>query len=171
MVARIDHFTLWAVTVRPPLLFWLAAYTFPTAFLTAVLQTAARQKEVPIDSLSWEFTVLTVDETTIQQSPESGVYVRRTYLEGAGWDKKMATLIEPQPMQLVTTMPLIHFKPVEQLKKKTKGLYLCPVYYFPVRTGSGTRPAYVVAVDLKCGMEGADFWIKRGTALLLSLAN
>jgi len=29
----------------------------------------------------------------------------------------------------------------------------------------------VVAVDLKCGQEGSDYWIKRGTALLLSLAN
>lgn len=43
------------------------------------------------------------------------------FLEGAGWDKKGAFLIEPQPMQLVCAMPLIHFKPVEMLKKKAKG--------------------------------------------------
>ncbi|XP_048524356.1 dynein axonemal heavy chain 2 [Dendroctonus ponderosae] len=170
LMARVDHFTTWAVTTHPPMLFWLAAYTFPTGFLTAVLQTAARQNEVPIDSLNWEFTVLSVEETSIQQPPESGVYVRGTFLEGAGWDRKNAILIEPQPMQLVSVMPLIHFKPVEQIKKKSKGLYLCPVYYFPIRTGAANRPAYVVAVDLKCGMEGSDYWIKRGTALLLSLA-
>lgn len=148
----------------------------------------ARSNEVPIDSLSWEFTVLTVDENQIQIAPENGVYVRSTYLEGAGWDKKNATLIEPQPMQLVSGMPLIHFKPVEQLKKKTRGeifflfltnsytlfisgLYSCPCYYFPIRTGSAFRPAFIVAVDLKCGLESADFWIKRGTALLLSLSH
>lgn len=140
LMARMDHFTTWAVTTHPPMLFWLAAYTFPTGFLTAVLQvllvhnfdqklhkfntiqTAARQNEVPIDSLNWEFTVLSVDENSIQQSPESGVYVRGTFLEGAGWDRKNAILIEPQPMQLVSAMPLIHFKPVEQIKKKAKGM-------------------------------------------------
>ncbi|XP_030749874.1 dynein heavy chain 2, axonemal [Sitophilus oryzae] len=171
LVARVEHFTTWSVTTHPPMLFWLAAYTFPTGFLTAVLQTTARQNEVPIDSLSWDFSVLSVEEWTIQQPPETGVYVRGTYLEGAGWDKKNSILVEPQPMQLVCPMPLIHFKPMEQLKKKTKGLYLCPCYYFPVRTGVAGRPAYVVAVDLKCGeIEGSDYWIKRGTALLLSLA-
>ncbi|XP_060528447.1 dynein axonemal heavy chain 2 isoform X3 [Cylas formicarius] len=171
LIARVEHFTAWAETTRAPMLFWLAAYMFPTGFLTAVLQTAARQNEVPIDTLNWEFEVLAVDEAQIQQPPESGVYVRGTYLEGAGWDRKNGVLIEPQPMQLVSPMPLIHFKPVEQAKKRTKGLYLCPCYYFPIRTGSDNRPAYVVAVDLRCGAEGVDFWIKRGTALLLSLAN
>ncbi|KAJ8920059.1 hypothetical protein NQ315_011713 [Exocentrus adspersus] len=169
--ARVDHFAAWAATTHPPLFFWLAAYTFPTGFLTAVLQTCARANEVPIDSLSWDFTVLTVDESQIQVAPENGVYVKHTYLEGAGWDRKNANLIEPQPMQLVCAMPLIHFKPVEQLKKKTRGLYSCPCYYFPIRTGAAFRPAFVVAVDLKSGMESSDFWIKRGTALLLSLAN
>lgn len=36
--ARVDHFAVWAQTLKPPLFFWLAAYTFPTGFLTAVLQ-------------------------------------------------------------------------------------------------------------------------------------
>lgn len=51
------------------------------------------------------------------------------------------------------------------------GLYSCPCYYFPIRTGAPNRPAYVVAVDLKSGVVGADHWIKRATALLLSLSN
>lgn len=87
------------------------------------MQTYARMKEVPIDSLSWDFAVLNIDEASIQMAPESGVYVKNLYLEGAGWDRKNAVLIEPQPMQLVCSMPLIHFKPVEQLKKKTRGRF------------------------------------------------
>ncbi|GLG99036.1 Dynein heavy chain 2, axonemal-like protein, partial [Gryllus bimaculatus] len=100
-----------------------------------------------------------------------GIFVRGTFLEGAGWDRKLMILTEPQPMQLVCTMPVIHFKPVENLKKKTRGIYVSPCYYYPIRSGSGSRPSYVVAVDLKCGNEKPDHWIKRGTALLLSLAN
>ncbi|RZC39320.1 dynein heavy chain 2, axonemal-like [Asbolus verrucosus] len=171
LVARIEHFETWATTMHAPLLFWLTAYTFPTGFLTAVLQTAARATEVPIDTLSWEFSVITVDDSQLVERPETGVYVKGMFLEGAGWDKKNAILIEPQPMQLVCPMPVIHFKPQEVLKRKTRGLYSCPCYYFPIRTGAPNRPAFVVAVDLKCGAENSDFWIKRGTALLLSLAN
>lgn len=77
--------------------------------------------EVPIDTLGWEFIVQTVEEFSIVEKPSSGVYVRGLYLEGAGWDKKNACLIEPQPMQLISNMPLIHFKPCEQAKKRTKG--------------------------------------------------
>lgn len=51
------------------------------------------------------------------------------------------------------------------------GLYSCPTYYFPIRAGAPGMPSFVVAVDLKSGTETSDYWIKRGTALLLSLAN
>ncbi|KAB0795300.1 hypothetical protein PPYR_12139 [Photinus pyralis] len=171
LVGRVEHFLQWAETIKPPLFFWLSAYTFPTGFLTACLQTAARGMEVPIDTLGWEFTVLTVEEHAIVEKPPLGVYVKGLYLEGAGWDKKNAILIEPLPMQLVCAMPLIHFRPVEQLKKRTRGLYQCPAYYYPIRTGMQGWPAFVVAVDLKSGTENSDFWVKRGTALLLSLSN
>lgn len=49
------------------------------------------------------------------------MYVRSTFLEGAGWDQKNSVLVEPDPMQLVCNMPVIHFRPTEQLKKRTKG--------------------------------------------------
>ena len=45
------------------------------------------------------------------------------FLEGAGWDKKNSCLIEAEPMQLVSAMPTIHFKPVENKKKSGKGVY------------------------------------------------
>lgn len=69
LVSRVEHFKEWARTTHPPLLFWLAAYTFPTGFLTAVLQMSARMWSVSIDSLSWEFSVFTVSESTIIEPP------------------------------------------------------------------------------------------------------
>lgn len=51
------------------------------------------------------------------------------------------------------------------------GLYRCPIYYYPERAGSQGRESFVVAVDIKCGSEKANFWIKRATAMLLSLSN
>lgn len=135
-----------------------------------MFQTAARQTQIPIDQLSWEFIIIQIKEELISERPSSGVYIKGLFLEGAGWDNKDTCLVEPKPMQLVYNMPLIHFKPAENLKKKIRGYYNCPCYYFPIRAGVQGRPAYVVAVDLKC-TENADYWIKRGTALLLSLAN
>jgi dynein heavy chain len=46
------------------------------------------------------------------------------YLEGAGWDRKQGTLCEAQSMELVISMPTIHFKPVEHKKKLTRGIFL-----------------------------------------------
>lgn len=56
--------------------------------------------------------------------PQEGVYVRSMFLEGAGWDRKTSSLVEPSPMQLIVNMPVVHFKPVEASKKKTKGMLL-----------------------------------------------
>jgi len=51
------------------------------------------------------------------------------------------------------------------------GKYMCPCYYYPQRCGTQGRQAFVLAVELRSGKENSDFWIKRGTALLLSLAD
>lgn len=51
------------------------------------------------------------------------MYIRGLHLEGAGWDKRNACLIEAEPMQLVCPIPTIHFKPVENKKKTGKGKY------------------------------------------------
>lgn len=77
---------------------------------------------IPIDALGWEFSVQLLDESAFVENPDQGVYVKGTYLEGAGWDKKNSCLVEPLAMQLVSAMPVIHFKPVEQLKKKSRGI-------------------------------------------------
>ena len=89
-------------------------------------------------------------------------------------------LCEPNPMELVVDMPIVHFKPVENKAggekkekkgtRKNSGTYQCPLYMYPVRTGSRERPSFMIMVDLKSGAGDSDFWIKRGTALLLSLA-
>ncbi|KAK5848558.1 hypothetical protein PBY51_006160 [Eleginops maclovinus] len=168
---RVNQFAHWAVTAQPPTLFWLSAFTFPNGFLTAVLQSSARQHNISVDTLSWEFIVSTVDDSNLLYPPKDGVFIRGLYLEGAGWDKKNSCLVEAEPMQMVCPIPTIHFKPVENRKKAAKGVYLCPCYYFPVRSGGAGRPSFVVGVELKSGAVTPDHWIKRGTALLLSLDN
>lgn len=43
---RVSQLQLWAETSQPPTLFWLSGFTFPNGFLTAVLQSYARQQNV-----------------------------------------------------------------------------------------------------------------------------
>jgi len=153
-----------------PKVYWLSGFTYPTGFLTAVLQTTARKNAIPIDTLSFEFTVINQEEKEIPTAPKEGVYVKGMFLEGGGWDLEAGCLVEPEPMELIVAMPIVHFKPVENKRKANKGVYLCPLYMYPVRTGSRERPSFMISLDLKAGTVDPDHWVKRGTACLLSLA-
>jgi len=52
LIQRMDQFEKWATTSHPPMVFWLSGFTFPTGFLTAVLQKAARQNSVSLGGAS-----------------------------------------------------------------------------------------------------------------------
>jgi dynein heavy chain len=89
LILRVDHFAEWSKGLdlntkfsNEPKQFWLGAFTFPTGFLTAVLQKAARKNNVSIDILAWEFIPLQ-DEEIASQTQKDGVYIRNLYLEGA----------------------------------------------------------------------------------------
>ena len=180
LTARLEQIRGW-ISGSYPGVYWLAGFTYPSCFLTAVLQTTARKNQIPIDTLGFEYQVMTQEEKDLEkEAPDEGVYVKDMYLEGAGWDMDNLCLCEPNPMELVVDMPIVHFLPAEtkaggdgkkeKKKEKKQGSYQCPLYMYPVRTGSRERPSFMIMVDLKSGAGDSDFWIKRGTALLLSLA-
>jgi dynein heavy chain len=73
-------------------------------------------------------------------------------------------------MELIVPMPIILFKPIVAKKKQSKGLYQCPLFLYPIRTGTRERPSYMLMINLKVGVQDSDYWIKRGTAILLALA-
>ena len=168
---------------KVPTVYWLPGLTYPTGFLTALLQTTARKNALAIDSLVWDFPVLPFYDASskkqpplLQQPAKEGAFTYGLFLEGARWNSDTADnagcLMEPLPMELYADMPTLHFKPVEAANKKKvgKGTYMCPLYMYPLRTGSRERPSYVATVELKSGLGTPEFWTKRGTALLLSLA-
>jgi dynein heavy chain len=134
------------------------------------MQTSARHSNVSIDTLMWEFPIQNVEEKDVTQGPQEGAYVKGLFLEGAGWSYDNSALCEPEPMELIYSMPIIHFKPVEAKKSKAKGMYACPLYLYPLRTGSRERPSWMLNIELKSGQAEPEAWTKRGTALLLALA-
>jgi len=83
LLARIEQLARWAEGGYPRV-YWLGGLTYPTGFLTAVLQTAARRGGVPIDNLGFEYGVVNLTEREIGAAPKEGVYVKGLFLEG-GW--------------------------------------------------------------------------------------
>ena len=57
--------------------------TFPTAFLTAVLQASARKNAVSIDGLGWDFSIM-ANEPSAQ--PKEGFYCKGAFAEGFDWN-------------------------------------------------------------------------------------
>ncbi|KAK9846487.1 hypothetical protein WJX81_005160 [Elliptochloris bilobata] len=95
--------TAWA-TAGPPAVFWLAGFSHPSAFLSAVLQTAARRAAVPVDSLAFECDVLTGD-APCEPAP-SGAHIKGLFLQGAGWDTAAGCLWTADPSGFVAGVPL-----------------------------------------------------------------
>ena len=48
-------------------------------------------------------------------------------------------------------------------------LYVCPAYYYPIRKGNVMRDSFMMNIDHKLGESPSEHWIKRGTALLMSI--
>jgi len=166
---RIEQLNIWAFHGVPKVM-WLGGMTYPTSLLTAMLQASARKNMVSVDTLSFDFIVQTADETGIAAMPKEGAYIKNMILEGAKWDTSGGCLADADTMQLFAPMPIVHFKPVARKKAASDGIYQCPLYLYPTRTGSRERPSFMIWVELKSGSFTPDQWVKRATALLLSVA-
>jgi len=169
LVDRIDQLNIWGFQGVPKLL-WLGGLTYPTSLLTALLQASARKNMVSVDTLSFDFIVQAADESQITAMPKEGAYMKNFVLEGAKWDFNGGCLADADVMALFNPMPVVHFKPVVRKKAAADGIYMCPLYLYPLRTGSRERPSFMIWVELKSGSFTPDQWTKRGTALLLSVA-
>lgn len=165
LIRRVEYFTVWANTVHAPTFFWLGAFSMPVSFLTAILQTHSRAHNCPMDQLSWKFDVI-ADESSLKGYAGFGVPINGLFLEGAGWDGENHCLCDQKPMELMKRMPAMFFEPTLERTKRSRQVYQCPAYYTPDRGAS-----FVIAIDLRCGTEGEDVWIKRGAAVLLNLGN
>ncbi|CAK87804.1 unnamed protein product (macronuclear) [Paramecium tetraurelia] len=160
--------------------FGFSGFSFPTGFTTALLQQSARKVNTPIDQFGWEFSFL--PHGSEPQAAKDGAYIHGLFLEGAKWDEKNY-IVDAEPMKLHDQMPIVLFKPQNKERYKViiyfygQNFYLCPTYYYQVRCGVMERPSYQFDVMLPCkpnpgqASNEEDFWIKRGTALLMQLSD
>lgn len=111
--SRIAFVRDWVVSGHPSS-FWLSGFFFPQGFLTSVLQRAARQNSLPVDSLSFSTRVLEeYNHDNIREPPEEGVYVYGLHLSGAKWDSEKQTLGDTTEGVIYSQFPVIHLIPTQ----------------------------------------------------------
>ncbi len=167
---RVDFMRDWLKNGTPAC-YWISGLFFPQGFMTGVLQTFARKYKEPIDELSFKFIVLDKFENEITQGPEDGVYVYGMFMDGARWDGVNRTVIEANPGEMNSPLPVVHFLP-EKNHKVSPDVYECPLYKTSVRKGTlsslGQSTNFVIAVELPT-KKPPTHWVLQGAALLCQL--
>merc|ERR1712167_461375 len=64
MMLRVEFFKMWSEGPLPAVM-WFGGFTFPTGFLTALMQQHARQNGVSIDTLNWDFPIVNMREEDV----------------------------------------------------------------------------------------------------------
>eukprot|EP00163_Fabomonas_tropica_P006841 TRINITY_DN1642_c0_g2_i1.p1 TRINITY_DN1642_c0_g2~~TRINITY_DN1642_c0_g2_i1.p1 ORF type:complete len:1585 (+),score=560.99 TRINITY_DN1642_c0_g2_i1:482-4756(+) len=170
LLARLSFMQTW-IDQGPPPVFWLSGLFFPQAFMTGVMQNYARKYKIPVDTLEFDFEVVSGTPAT---APDDGCYVNGLFLEGARWDEDRGMLGESRAKELYTLFPCIWLKPRERKPRGAKddnGLYIyrCPTYKTSKRAGTlsttGHSTNYILSIYLPSN-QPEKHWVKRGVALL-----
>ena len=107
--------------------FWISGFFFTQAFLTGAMQNFARSNNLPIDTIDFEFSMMTAKPGELP-APEDGVHVYGLFLEGARYDPATKVLSECEPKVLFTEIPMMWFEPMEEANIPAKPFYNCPLY-------------------------------------------
>jgi len=151
-----------------PAVIWLSGLHIPESYLTALVQTACRLKNWPLDK-STLYTNVTKykDEEEVPGALETGCYVIGLYLEGAAWDQNESVLRRQDPKVLVQELPILQVIPIEGSKLKLQNTFRTPVYVTQARRNA-MGVGLVFEADLSTH-EHASHWVLQGVALSLNV--
>lgn len=137
-----------------------------------MLQTYARKTNIAIDDLAFSTELQTEYKEGLKEVMPNGLVIYGLFIQGASWDVKGRSIIEPKPGELWMEMPCIWLKPILKKDLKKNGYYECPLYKTSRRAGelstTGHSTNFVMYIYLQT-KEDPDHWIRRGTALLTQL--
>lgn len=91
-----------------PVVFWISGFYFTQSFFTGVRQNYARQLKIPIDKISFDFTI--IDDKAMKDiytQPDIGCYIHGLFLEGATWNNKSHALDETFGQEIYQKAPII----------------------------------------------------------------
>lgn len=165
---------------------WISGLFFPQSFLTGILQTHARQTNIPIDDLKidFEITPYMITQDRIYQNRNTpgadsfdglehsdvGTVIHGLFIEAARWNGDQGGLVDSLLGELTPSLPAVYLKPCTELDVGKR--YESPLYKTQVRAGvlstTGHSTNFVLTVLLP-SLKSPDFWILRGTALVTSI--
>ncbi|KAL5281346.1 hypothetical protein ACFFRR_005004 [Megaselia abdita] len=164
LLERNMQFSSWCFQSRP-IVFWMSGFFNPQGFLTAMKQEVARSHQGwALDQVSMHNDVLKLNADEFKKPPKEGVYVHGLYIDGGGWDRKTARLIEATNKVLYTLMPVVHVYAINSVAPKNPKLYTCPVYKKMNRTDLN----FICPLWLD-SLKPPEHWILRGVALLCDI--
>ena len=169
LLERLNFLNEW-LCEKPPSTYWISAFFFQHAFMTASKQNYSRAETIPIDAIGLQFEML--PSSSYAKPPALGVYVYGFFFEGARWDKKQKKILESEPKVLFTTAPLMWFQPKRTVQIRHPPSYLCPVYKTGDRRGilatTGHSTNFILDIYVPSDVPEAH-WVQRGVAMLSQL--
>jgi dynein heavy chain len=190
LLERLEFIRHWIEHGIPTVL-WISGFFFPQGFMTGTIQNHARKYHIPIDTLSFQYLMLSYDVKEIKTKPENGCYTYGLFIEGARWNKETQALDDPLPKELFAKMPVMHLLPQSNREQPKGGIYRCPVYKILTRTGTlsttGHSTNFVMWIEIPSNKKNIwrnslvsetnaqiqfcdqEYWIKAGVACFCSL--
>ncbi|XP_070178052.1 dynein axonemal heavy chain 6-like [Littorina saxatilis] len=175
-----------------PKSFWLSGFFYTQGFLTGTLQNYARKFELPIDHLSFQYTIMRQyrDQKVVTEqmaalkfgeemdldkeldAPPDGVLVHGLFCDGMRWDDDIMKVTDAVKGVMNSPLPVIHMVP-QMDYEPDESCYTSPLYKTSARAGvlstTGHSTNYVVAIHLP-SCQSQDYWIAKGAALLCQLS-
>lgn len=173
----------WMETGRPNT-YWMAGFSNPAGFLTAMTQEVSRKhSKAPqfwaLDEMVYHTEATNMkDMAAVTSSPAEGIYIHGLVMDGGAFDIKQNIIIESTPKILFVDLPVLfvsanHYAAQRKVDKDIygpQGPYALPLYKYAVRgdgyPGNPDIKNFIFFVRLKCTMEKDPLhWGIRGLAL------
>jgi dynein heavy chain len=177
LLARDAQERAWLNDGRPNC-FWMSGFKNPAGFLTAMKQEVTRMHKAEgwaLDDVIYQTMFQDMrDGDSVRSKPKEGVFVTGLFCDGARWDRGEGSLVESEPKQMFSALPVLLVTGGTEEMKRTMvkngvygthgGAYESPCYKYQKRTGQ----FYICMLDLATKFNEPRHWILRGVAVLCS---
>jgi len=170
--------------------YWMAGFSNPAGFLTAMTQEVARKhSKAPqfwaLDEMVYHSEPTSTKEgSAMNSTPAEGCYLHALVMDGGAFDVKAGVLCESTPKILFVDLPVTlisanHFAVQKRINKDMygpQGPYSTPVYKYAVRgdgyPGNPDIKNFIFFLNLKCyAVKDPLHWGIRGLCLFCNSGN
>lgn len=169
LVKRQEQLVDWTTQIELLRSTWLPGLFNPNSFLTAVKQTTARSKGLPLDFMVNRSCFSNYyDILDLASNPPDGVYMHGLFMEGASWEEGKGSdegyITDSKIKELRAIMPICNVYAIHIDDFTMDSMYACPVFITSLRGAT-----FVYEANVRMDADDTDTrWILAGAALLLT---